>query len=120
MSDYNEKIMKWGEKNLNAMKSTMDALDIKHSKYSRNSKPLRDNITVKFYTDENKMVKRISYGMPRSGVFVEKGVGRGHPIASPRAAKKWFSIPTDMNFSELEDIVADEDVTMIVNKLKIK
>lgn len=121
MEDYdNEKIIDWAKSNLNAIKSTIDALDIKHSPKSPNPKALKNNITLKFKKDRDGMLNRISYGMPRSGVFVHKGVSRGHPISNPRTAKHWFDIPTEANMPDLQKIVAENDVTYVINNLKIK
>jgi len=116
----NEKIIEWGHKNLNDIKKTIDALGIKHSKNSPNPKPLKNNITLKFRKDRDGTIIRVSYGMPRSGVFEHKGVGRGHPISNPRTAKRWFDIPTELNMADLQKIVAENDVTYVINNLKIK
>lgn len=121
MEDYdNDKIEEWGKKNLAAIKTTIDALGIKHSPKSTNPKALKNNITLKFKKDRDGMLNRISYGMPRSGVFEHKGVGRGHPISNPRKAKRWFDIPTEANLPDLQKIVAENDVTYVINNLKIK
>ena len=116
----NEKIIEWGHKNFSDIKKTIDALGIKHSKASLNKKALKNNITLKFKKDRDGTIIRISFGMPRSGVFEHKGVGRGHPISNPREAKKWFDTPTEKNLPELQNIVAEEDVTYVINSLKIK
>jgi|SRR6185312_10950405 len=121
MEEYdNDKIMEWGKKNLAAIKTTIDALGIKHSPKSPNPKALKNNITLKFKKDRDGIINRISYGMPRSGVFEHKGVSRGHPISNPRTAKKWFDTPTDKNLPDLQEIVAESGVTYVINNLKIK
>lgn len=116
----NEKIIEWGHKNLNSIKSTIDALDIKHLPGSPNKKMLKNNIILKLKKDRDGTIIKISYGMPRSGVFVHKGVSRGHSINNPRTAKKWFDIPTEANLPDLQKIVAEEDVTYVINNLSIK
>ena len=119
--DYNEeKIIDWAQKNLTSIKQTIDALDIKHSPRSPNKIALKNNITLKFKKDRDGLLNKISYGMPRSGVFVHKGVSRGHGIDNPRKAKKWFDIPTEMNLPNLQKIVAENDVNYVINNLEIK
>lgn len=121
MEDYdNDKIEDWARKNLNSIKQTIDALGIKHSPKSPNPKALKNNITLKFGKDRDGILNRISYGMPRSGVFEHKGVSRGHGIDNPRTAKRWFDIPTEANLPDLQKIVAENDVTYVINNLKIK
>lgn len=62
-------------------------------------------------------VERISWGLPRYGIMVEKGVGRGRPIESisgngaalgERKPRKWFSTPLDEagGTKELADMLA--------------
>lgn len=68
----------------------------------------------------NGMIEKISYAIPKSGIYVHKGVGRGHLISNPREAKKFFDIPTDKNISELQEIVAEASVNYVINNLKIK
>lgn len=58
--------------------------------------------------------------MPKSGVFLHKGVSRGHSANNPRQAKKWFDIPTEINMPALQEIVAENDSTYIINNLTIK
>lgn len=121
MEEYdNDRIIEWGKKNLTDIKQTIDAMGIKHSKRSPNPKALKNNITLKFKKDRDAFINRISYGMPRSGVFEHKGVSRGHGIDNPRQAKKWFDTPTNKNMDELQKIVAENDVNYIVNNLQIK
>lgn len=121
MEDYdNQKIEDWARKNLTAIKQTIDALDIKHSPHSPNPVSLKNNITLKIRKDKEGMINRVSYGMPRSGVFVHKGVSRGHGKDNPRKAKKWFDIPTEMNLPDLQKIIAENDVTYVINNLEIK
>ncbi len=97
MENYdNEQIKAWGNKNLQDLKSEIDSLGIKHSVKSPSPRSLKNSLTVKFRT-RNGMIDKISFGMPRSAIFLHKGVSRGHPINNPRTAKKWFDIPTEKN-----------------------
>jgi hypothetical protein len=58
--------------------------------------------------------------MPRSAIFLHKGVGKGHPISNPRTAKEWFSPVVDKNIEGLADIVANGGGNLIINNLNIK
>lgn len=121
MEDYdNEKIIAWGKKNLSSIKSTISALGIKHLPYSSNPVSLANNVFLKTRKNQDGMIDKVSYGMPRSAVFVHKGVSRGHSINNPREAKRWFDIPTEINMPDLQEIVAENDVTYIINNLTIK
>lgn len=121
MEDYdNDKIIAWGKKNLAAIKSTIGALGIKHAPKSPNPVSLQNNVFLKTRKDRDGIIDKISYGMPRSGVFVHKGVSRGHGIDNPRKAKRWFDIPTEINLPDLQEIVAENDVTYVINNLTIK
>ena len=62
--------------------------------------------------------------MRRSLVFVHKGVGQGTKInqvgQTKREAKRWFDNATNRNFDELQQIVAENDATYVINNLSIK
>ena len=115
----NERIQKWDEKDLTDLRSEMDALGIKHSKNSPNKVPLRKALKSKL-TQRNGLTNKISYSMPRSAVFLHKGVSRGHPKTNPRQAKEWFNPVVDKNLDELADIVADGQGTLVINAINIK
>lgn len=109
----------WADNTQQKVVVQIDALNIKHYPYSQNPQPLSKAIKNKV-TIKNGLASRIAYKMPRSGVFVHKGVSRGHGINNPRTAKEWFEPPIDANIDELRDIVADGQGTLIINALKIK
>lgn len=115
----NESIEIWEVKNYGDLLKQMDALGIKHSKNSPNKTPLRralkSNLRKKFG-----VIDRISYTMPRSAVFLHKGVSRSHPKNNPRKAKEWFNPVVEKNINALADAVADKQGTMIINAVDIK
>lgn len=115
----NTNIEIWADNTQQKVVDQINALNIKHYPYSTNPVPLSKAIknTV---SKKNGLASRIGYKMPRSGVFVHKGVSRGHGINNPRTAKEWFEPPIDANLDELRDIVADGQGTLIINALKIK
>lgn len=75
-------------------------------------------------------VDRISWGLPRYGIMVEKGVGKGNPIESvsgngaslgQRSPRKWFSTPLDEDAGtkELADLLADLNADKMVHAVGI-
>ncbi len=116
----NDEIKAWQDKNFADIKNEIDALGIQHRPKSPSPKALKNSLTKKIRS-RNGMIDKISYGMPRSGVFRHKGVGRGRGINSGRTiAARWYTNPTDRNFPDLQNIVAAEDATFVVNNLTIK
>lgn len=68
-------------------------------------------------------VEKISYGFPRYGVFVEKGVGRGRPVGSPKAkqyARPWFNPTLDNRLPDLANRVARHSANLAVKSIKIQ
>jgi hypothetical protein len=119
INELNSNIEGWNNKTKNAVLSKMDDLGIKHSKNSPNKTPLRKAFTSSVGKKFD-IINKISYKMPRSAVFLHKGVSRSHPISNPRQAKQWFNPVIDNNIGELGDIVANGQGNLIVNALQIK
>lgn len=116
----NEKIKAWQDKNFVAIKAEIDALGIKHAPHSPSPKALKNSLTKKIRV-RNGIIDKISYSMPRSGVFRHKGVGRGRGINSGKTIPAgWFDNPTNRNMEELQQIVAENDCTYVINNLSIK
>ncbi len=115
----NADIEQWNINNTADLLSEMDALNIKHSKFSPNKIPLRRALKSAF-GKKFELIDRISYKMPRSAVFLHKGVSRSHGENNPREAKEWFNPIVDKNIDSLGDIVADGQGTMIINAINIK
>jgi hypothetical protein len=116
----NDDIIQWRDKNYNAIVTEIAALGIQHRPNSPSPKALAKSITKK-HKIKNGLIVSVSYGMPRSGIFRHKGVGRGRGINSGKTnPARWFSNPTNRNFPELEEIVAANDATYVINNLTIK
>lgn len=78
-------------------------------------------------------VNRISWRVPRYGIMVEKGVGRGVGMKdgkrfdkskngnslSRRKPKPWFSKVLDSELPKLADIVAKEKADQVVKSIKL-
>ena len=119
IDQLNNSIEQWDEDNKRDVLSEMDSLGIKHYKYSPNKTPLRKAFksTLRKRFD---LVDRITYKMPRSAIFLHKGVSRGHGKDNPRKAKEWYQPVVDNNIDKLADVVADGQGTLVINSLKIK
>jgi len=119
IEQMNDDIAEWNRANTSDIKSKINSLGIKHYAYSRNAQPLANVVRGKLHKTSG-MVDKIGYTMPRSAVFVAKGVSRGHGKNNPRLAKDWFDEPTESNLDKLGDIVAENGGNAIINALKIK
>jgi hypothetical protein len=116
---YNEDIKQWNDNTYREVKAEMDRLGIKHSQQSRSPISLQRAITTRLRKEDD-LINRIGYQFPRHGVFVHKGVSRGHGKDNPRTAKEFLQPVIDRRFDELENIVLDSTGSMIINSLAIK
>lgn len=119
MEQMNDDIADWNKANTSDIKSKISSLGIRHYSYSRNARPLANVVRGSLHKTAG-LVDKIGYTMPRSAVFVAKGVSRGHGKNNPRLAKDWFDSVVDENLDELGNIVAENGGNLIVNALKIK
>jgi hypothetical protein len=115
---YKEEVVQWTKESQNALKEQLDTLNVQRYPYSRDPVPLKDAIRGKVI-DKNGLPAIVGYKIPKTGVWVSKGVSRGHPISNPRTAKDWFNKTIDDNIEKLSDIVMENTGNMIVNALKI-
>lgn len=119
LQNFNDEVTEWGKKANDALKSSVDSTGIKSHPNSANEVSLKKSLKMKTRL-MNGMVGRIGFSMNRSGVFVHKGVSRGHPKSNPREAKEWFNPVIEKNLPDLAGIVAEQTGQMIVNALIIK
>ncbi len=119
IDELNSDIEQWNKRDKSDLLSEMDALNIKHSKYSPNKVPLRRAVKDRLRKSRG-LINKISYSMPRSAVFLHKGVSRGHGKNNPREAKEWYEPVVDRNLPDLAEIVANGNGNMIINALKIR
>jgi hypothetical protein len=117
VESINKIITEKSEKGRQKFIQRMQELGIHHG-----SEPL-SNIK-KTLTKNDGVINRIRYKFKRSGVFLQKGVGRGTPAdkvgQTNRKAKDWFNSVVDEIADEITEAVADEWVDVIFDKLKIK
>jgi hypothetical protein len=112
-------IVDWDKNNLGDLRSKLDALNVKHVKRSPNKTALKRVLRSKLRKQAG-LTNRISYSMPRSAIFLAKGVSKGHPISNPRTAKDWYNSVVDENIETLADIVAEGGANLIINNINIK
>jgi hypothetical protein len=119
LNNFNEEAEKWAADTRAKLISKLDALGVKHSAKSPDAKAIQKSVTGKTGKQFD-VVNRISFGFNRSGVFLSKGVSRGHPISNPREAKDWFNSVVEKELDVLADLVADAQGNMIINGILIK
>ena len=116
--EMNSEIARWSDTTKQDLLGELDSLGVQHYGYSPNKTPLRQALkrTLRKHFDS---IDRISYQMPRSAIFLHKGVSRGHGKDNPRKAKEWYAPVIDKNIEALVDIVAEGQGNMIVNQFTI-
>lgn len=65
-------------------------------------------------------IEVVTFQFERHGVFVHKGVSRGHPISNPRQKTEWFNPPLERYLPELADKLADINTNIAVNATRMK
>lgn len=119
IDQFNDKIKNWDDTIKAEVKGQIDKLGIRTYSYSQNPVRLRNAFRSRL-RKEFDLINKISYSMPRSAVFLHKGVSRGHDKNNPRKAKEWFQPVVDKNIDSLADIVSNSQGDLVVNALKIK
>ena len=80
---------------------------------------LADSIAAKT-KEEYGAIERVSFTFERHGVFVHKGVSRGHPITSPREKIEWFNPVIERYVPELANKLAELNADAAVDATKMK
>lgn len=116
--EMNSRIAHWSDKTKTDLINELNNLNVQHYDYSPNKVALKDALK-RTLRRQFGSIDRISYNMPRSAIFLHKGVSRGHGIANPRVAKEWYTPIVDKNIDDLANIVADGQGNMIIKEFKI-
>ena len=119
IQQLDDNIVGWDKRNLNDLKNRLNQLGVKHLRRSPNKIALQKALKSKLRKRAG-LTDRISYKMPRSAIFLAKGVSKGHPISNPREAKDWYNSVVDTNIEKLADIVAEGSGNIVINNLNIK
>ena len=116
--ELNSEIARWSNKTKTDLINELDNLNVQHYAYSPNKIALKDALK-RTLRKQFGSIDRISYNMPRSAIFLHKGVSRGHGVANPRTAKEWYTPIVDKNIDDLATIVADGQGNRIIKEFKI-
>lgn len=117
---YNNIIRNWNWPMPGYLKNQMRKLEVKS--YSGD---LYAALDFKYYQKYGQIF-RIRYRMPKQGVWIHKGVGRGTPISkagSPqtkRKVKDWFNSPIQKPLERLAGQLANEGAELILNSVGIR
>jgi len=127
---YKGDVRQWGKRQLDELKRNVRVLTNheKHiliktirvkgtgrAKSSRlEAKKLLDSLSVKVKTRFD-FPERVIFPFVRHGVFIAKGVSRGHPVANPREKIDWFQTSIDEGIEELADIILKHQADTAVN-----
>lgn len=119
ITKYNAEIVAWKEKNHADLKNKLQELNVQHSPKSPNKTALKNAIKSR-EAKKFGLINKIGIKMPKSAIFLHKGVGKGRPASSPKYAKEWFNPVVENNIDELGTIAANNLGSMIINAIKIK
>lgn len=108
-------VQSWGRETLVKLKANISATGITYS----NPSSLK-RVGVKFRRKRGE-IDRISFNMPRHGIFVHLGVGRGTPKSkigqTKRQAKEWFNPVIEKEIDKLADGLAENTAETISNNI---
>ena len=120
---YNKDVNGWTKSTHLQALAKMDQYGITHSEKSRSPVPLRKALKT-VHRKNAGVINRISFRLPRHGIFRHKGVGRGTKISQVGSTKRqpadFLNDPLEKNIGKLSELVADHQGTMVVNALMIK
>lgn len=123
-TQQNQLVTKWVPKvrrNLvsNARKFVNGKTESMVKRPGRTEQKLANSIASKTKKDSG-VIDVVTFQFERHGVFVHKGVSRGHPISNPREATEWFNPPLEKYIPELADKIAEINANAIVNATRMK
>lgn len=88
-------------------------------RHGRKEKKLASSITSKTRKEYGEIYS-VSFQFERHGVFVHKGVSRGHPVGNERTAFEWFNPVLEQNIPELANRIAAINANAAVNATRMK
>jgi hypothetical protein len=120
---YNEIVKKWRAKVMRSLKSAASHFSegktesmVKRGQitgFVRNEKKLADSIGSKI-RNVGALPDTITFTFERHGIFVDRGVGRGHSKSKPRGAKAWINPAVATHVPELADKIAEADANALI------
>lgn len=88
-------------------------------KGNRTEGKLKDSIKARTGKEDG-VIDFASFAFERHGVFVHKGVSRGHGISNPRKKQEWFNPALDKHLPELADKLAEINTDAAINATRLK
>lgn len=84
-------------------------------------RPLEKTVRSKVYTKQG-WIDAVGQSFARKGIFLERGVGRGRPVNSPKAnaaKKEWIKPVLDPAVEELATLLSEKYADLAVQSLRI-
>ncbi|MCY1720153.1 hypothetical protein OU798_07355 [Prolixibacteraceae bacterium Z1-6] len=85
----------------------------------RTEKKLHKSITSRTRKEFGEIYS-ITFQFERHGVFVHKGVSRGHGVGNERTAFEWFNPVLEKHIPELANRIAEHNANAAVNATRMK
>jgi len=118
VQEVNAAILQWVPKVRSALKSSASLLGNgkEESFVTRGTRveyKLKDSIHTGTHKDYGQ-IDSVNIKFERHGVFVHKGVSRGHPITNPREKTDWFNPELEKHIPELANRLAEINADLAV------
>ena len=129
-AQYKSDVRKWSRQQLAELKRNVRVLTNKEkhlliktirikglgrAKTSRlEAKKLLDSLSAKVKMQFD-IPERVIFPFVRHGIFIAKGVSRGHKITNPRQKTDWFDTSLDAGIEELANIVVKHQADAALN-----
>ncbi len=122
--EQNNLIKKWVPKvrrNLksNAKKFVNGKTESFVTKGNRVEGKLKDSIKGRTGMEDG-VIEFASFSFERHGVFVHKGVSKGHGVLNPRHKEEWFNPALDKHLPELADKLAEINTDASINATRLQ
>lgn len=123
IEEQNDIVRQWIPKVRRKLKSNARAFpDGKEQSFvqrpGRTEKKLHKSITTKTRKEHGEIYS-VTFQFERHGVFVHKGVSRGHPAGNERTAFEWFNPVLEQYIPELADNIAKINADAALNSAKM-
>ncbi|MEA3378029.1 MAG: hypothetical protein U9Q69_00150 [Nanoarchaeota archaeon] len=138
---YNQEIRRWQNNTYKAIKGNLSKLNIgikgktallksvrSPSAFSNLQKRVKKETILRKAFKKAKLkenygeIDSIGFKMPRHGIYISKGVSKGHKVGNPRRKKDWFNSLMDPRIQQIADIVLEykgDQAVLNSNSLKI-
>jgi hypothetical protein len=122
IQDFNRDIRDWGKETRQKLLYRIAQLDLKERAALSNELHLRESLKLKVKTRYGE-AQSVGFTFARHGIFIERGVGRGVPLAkvatSNRTPKPWLGVVLPQAVEELADLVAQNYADDVAGQIRI-